>query len=287
MEHSYKLIIRQESVTMGRERQFEPYIDMESDGDNIHIGAYVGGVEIGFLDADIREDQILITNIYVEAEYRRQYVATDILNELVDFMYVEELHIPLSIDYILDDELSGLNAFLQSREDFVLIPNGEEYIISSDVWNNCSGSRHVEKVALAGVRIDRLLNSENSKAVEALMKKNLYMVPEGKNFADVYDSELSHMAFAGNEFKSGILARLVKDSEGKELVEVSVVICEPGSELWLVKLLSGFLVNMRNKYPDHSIRTFGVNEESINFVKKLFDGRAISKPGYSAVWMGI
>ncbi len=272
---------------MADNKQFDPYIDMEFDGDNIHIGAYVWGTEIGFLDAELREDQILITCIYVMEKYRRQNVATALLNELVDYLYVEELHIPLSLDYILEDETRELHSFILSREDFIVISSGEEYIIPNDVWNNCFGSKQIERMASAGVRIDELLNWQNNATVSALKEEGLYIVPDGEKLTDVYDVELSHIAFSDKEFASGLLARKVTDYKGEEMIELSVLICKPGCELWMMKILSGFLENMRNKYPDYSIRMFGVNDESISLAEKFFEKKAIAKPGYSAIWLEI
>lgn len=272
---------------MGHDRKYTPYIDMEINGDKIHIGAYIGGVEVGFLDADVKDDQILITCLYVVEEYRRQYVASDILDELVDYLYVEELHIPLSMDYILEEGLEDLHAFMSGREDFLLISDGEEYVVPNDVWGNCFGSKQIERMASTGIRIDELLSGQRNMAVAALREEGLYLVPEGETLTDVYDSDLSYMAFSDDEFKAGLLARIVTDYKGEEMIELSVVICKPGSELWMMKLLSGFLSNMKKKYPDHSIRIFGVNEGSINLVEKFFEKKAITKPGYSAIWLGI
>lgn len=272
---------------MARERKYEPYIEMEFDGDNIHIGAYVGGIEVGILDASLREDQILITNLYVMDEYRREYIATDLLNELVDYLFVEELHIPLSMDYILEDELSGLHEFILAREDFVVIPAGEEYVIPKDIWNDCFGSKQIEKMASCGVRIDELSNWQKAEALKALKGKELYMIPADMTFTDVYDSELSHMAFADDEFKAGILVKKVTDYSGEEMIELSVAICKAGCELVMMKILAGFLANMRKHYPNHSIRIFGVNDVAMNLAHKFFEGKAITKQGYSAIWMEI
>lgn len=148
-------------------------------------------------------------------------------------------------------------------------------------------SKNLENMASTGIRIDELLCGERSKVMEALKNKDLYMVPEGKTLTYIYDRELSHIAIADGEFKAALLAKKVTDIKGEELIELSVAICKTGCEMWMMKLLSGFLANMRNNYPNHSIRIYGVNEEAMNLMQKFFGGQAIRTAGYSAIWMEI
>lgn len=264
----------------------ELHTETETIEDKICLSAYLGDTELGFMDVTIIDSSIQITALHIYKEYRRMGIASYLLDELIDTACLADIPVSICCDFILEDETEDFHSFIDSRPDFLLVHDGDEYFVSADKIKERIQSSHLNKTKAIGTVISELTGEQTDAAIEAFKEFDLTVSENQESLTEIYDNELSLIAIENEKVKAGILAKKCF-VDGNDAIEISAMMCRPGNEVFLVKLLAGFAARLSENYPDFGIRFFSINEQSRNFADKLLGICAVVKPAYSAIWLGI
>ena len=239
---------------------------------------------LGFIDANIYEFRISISSIYVFEEYRGNGIADVMLDEFLMTLSENNLFMDVSFTYVLDDEIKELDKFINRRPDFSVYSDSYEFVVSSDVWNNCKMSERLRAYRKKAEDIKKLTGRQKNSVVKGFMNYAIDITDYGKTIDQIYNPELSFTVLDKEELKAGLLSTISEKADGPKTIEIKALMCEPGSEMHLMTVLAAFFTKAIDKYKEYEIRFVTISESAENLVNKLFEGKVQRKAIKTAVW---
>ena len=249
----------------------------------LHLYAEENDTIYGFIDAEIEPMELCITCIYVEEPCRRMGIATMLLDRLCDVIYKNDLYIGITLNYVLDENLKSLDAFLKDRKDFVFEEDCTEYTVSPDTWKHASLVKKLRDRKGSGCKLGDLSPVQFREMKKLFSDYSLPVKEATEESKDYYDPELSQVLFHKGSIQAGLLARIL-DKENK-IIEISSLACRKDMQFVLPQLLSSFCQIMFQKYSDFEIRTLAINSSSTHIVEKLFGTNIERNTIKSAIWL--
>ena len=250
-----------------------------------HLSAVEGEKILGFIDAEIEEGELFITGIYVDEAVRRMGIAGTLLDALCDVFADSEVPMGITIIYALDEELKSLDAFMESRGDFVFEEDCIEYVITPDEWKNSRLVAEIKKSNATAGRLAEISKKDETSLVEFFSRSDIEVLPDEGDMKDYYDGDLSVYLVENGEIGAALMARVSDNRE--KTVEISAIACEKDIQTKMVGLLSSFARTYESKYPDYDVTFLALNSGLKDFADRLFTNVAGKTSVRTANWIGL
>ena len=236
---------------------------------NLAVGAIADGKAAGVCIFEITDDILFLDYIYVAEKYRRNGIASAMVNGfLKEVAYAEPAALHVSFPESMQDVL-GLIESLH----FKLFRDGISYEIDSNAFLNSEAMKKLMKRNLKNkvIRISEMTSMQKKRLRKDLEKENL--------FADMADDptlskDLSIIIFDEKDKPRSCI--LAKEHEEEEYVVIHCLVNFGSDSYALMDILNAFSKLVVSKY-DGGCKIYFVtmNEKTEKFVEKLLGNEEV------------
>lgn len=246
---------------------------------------------VGFLNADVEDEGVSITSLYVVKECRRMCIASMLMDELVDTLVMHGVMVDVHFTYVMDEEsaadidLAALDAFMRQREDFHVMSDAKEYEVAPEAWRKCKVATHLVKGKYEAQPLATISNITCKKVMSRFKELQIKVAQPGQTLAENYLPNASFVSL-NHETKEVAAALLTREIEGK-YIELSALYCEKGEETHMMCLMASFAREVMQTYPEHTLRFLTINAASERMVAGIFADISKCRIVNHAIWLGI
>ena len=228
---------------------------------------------IGYMDCEVGDGDLNITYLYVNEDCRRSGVATGLMDYLLLYLQIHDLHPEIHMYYLLEEETESLDAFLSDRYDVITIEDCREFVISYEDCQKCKTPKQLISKGKNVTSVSKMKRGQKEIIKKALNKVNLE-APE-----ETYDSDLSFAVFHENEPQAILLAYKAENE-----IVISCVY-SANSAAGLLKVLGAFTAQMLAHDEKADLRMLLLNDASEALVTKIFEGKGKYTSVKSVYWL--
>ncbi len=249
-------------------------------GDSTVLLALTGDSVCGFLVFSAKEDCIVLASIYVYEEYRRQGVATYLLDSFGMLMWIKEYQYPILMYIPDEEECAPLLSLMRERFDYFVSKACDCVQVS---YNQIRDSEILQKIISISKKDMPLLFDLPTSMRRAEFQGNraFQYIGDGlKSDGQDYCRDLCFCDYQENEIKGFVLVRRWDE----KTLNLEYMFSNNA------KSTSNLLANLGNKilkdYPGFSLCVSAINEASESLVTKIFEEKTVFGQ-YRASWNGL
>ncbi len=226
----------------------------------------------------IVDEEIILPWIYVDEEYRRRAVATNMLQFLQEYLEDRLLFTGFVCEIVLDGEGAGLDLidFFASIEGIEIAPKYCIYEVLPEVYKEAFSSHPLFKGKLAcePLKFTDLPDYRKRAILNIPRVADMYQIAQAKRWEEDINKDLSLCIMEGDEVASAILVTDMDDDR------LSIEMVYSGSMKAFRELLIAFGQVLTSRYADKSLIFRPVNDKIMELSEELFAEIMV----YGEVW---
>lgn len=247
-------------------------------GNRIALGAYEeDGTVLGAVSYALTGYEYYIDWLYVDPDYRRQKVATALLDEIFKSIESTMEIYPVSARFEKDDEYSGLYEFFESYPGFDVEYSHPKYHISAKDINSSTTLKLKVNKKLQTVNFFDEPVSKQKYIMSLVEKSGVYQVEDFDAWSSSCEKSLCRATLSGNNLLDIIIIQHKKDGN------LHLAFLYSKYPEGLLELLTGVAKDIATDYTDAELDFEAVTDESVLLAKRLFP-EAVETPVYEATW---
>lgn len=259
----------------------ESYMGEAENNNSLILGAISDDEAVGSLVLELYVDGAHIKWLYVEPRFRRQKVATALINSMIDAIANSTVLLPVHVFFEERDAEGALLSFFENNSLFEIRPTGIDYRISVKERQKSAFVKSVEKKKDRGsVPFFELPKAKQNELCNRLRQKNLYEMSK-LNMPQAGDKFIKHLCLAqlhGGEIKAFILT----SDLGNKHIEVGFMYSE--NAVSMAALLYDYVRAVNESAKDCVLHIQSMEFDVIRLVDYMFPDTIDNEVMYDAYW---